>query len=67
MVSQKTLVTKVVGLGTCKKWGQDSKVCYGTCPNHGQLGTKPSEVLLGVIFCEDFFSETLVCQVWYFS
>jgi hypothetical protein len=51
----------------CQKWDQDSKDCYGTCTNHGQLGRKPSEVLFGGIFCEEFFSETLVCHVWYFS
>jgi hypothetical protein len=45
----------------------DSKVCYGTCTNHGHLARKPSELLLGAIFCEEFFSVTLVCQVWYFS
>jgi hypothetical protein len=32
-----------------------------------KMGRKPSEPLLGVIFCEEFFSETLVCHVWYFS
>jgi hypothetical protein len=49
----------------CQKWGQDSKVCYITCTNQAQLGRKPSEVLLGGIFCEEFFYNTLVCHVWY--
>jgi hypothetical protein len=31
------------------------------------LGRKPSEVLLGGIFCKEFFHEMLVCHVWYFS
>jgi hypothetical protein len=31
------------------------------------LGRKPSEFLLGGIFCEEFICETLVCHVWYFS
>jgi hypothetical protein len=51
----------------CQKWGQDSKVYYRTYTNLAQLGRKPSEVLLGGIFCEEFYYETLVCHVWYFS
>jgi hypothetical protein len=50
----------------CQKWGQDSNFCYRTCTNQAQLGRKPSEVLLGGIFCEEFFYETLVLHVWYF-
>jgi hypothetical protein len=50
----------------CQKWDQDSKVCYGTWTNLAQLGRKPSGVLLGAIFCEEFFYETLECHVWYF-
>jgi hypothetical protein len=30
-------------------------------------GRKPSEPLLGAIFCGEFFSETLAWHVWYFS
>jgi hypothetical protein len=51
----------------CQKWDQDSKVCYRSCTNLSQLGRKPSEVLLGGIFCEEFFYEILVCHLWYFS
>jgi hypothetical protein len=51
----------------CQKWGQDSKVCYITCTNQAQLVRKPSEILLGDIFCEEFFYNTLVYHVWYFS
>jgi hypothetical protein len=47
----------------CQKWDQDSKVFYETCKNHGQLGKKPSELLLGAIFCEEFFSEILLYNV----
>jgi hypothetical protein len=50
-----------------QKWGQDSEVRYRTCTNQAQLARIPSEVLLGGIFCEVFFYETLVCHVWYFS
>jgi hypothetical protein len=50
----------------CQKWDQDSKVCYGTCTNLAQLGRKPSGVLLGAIFCEEFFYEIFECYVWYF-
>jgi hypothetical protein len=28
------------------------------------LGKKPSELLLGAIFCEEFFSEILLYNVW---
>jgi hypothetical protein len=51
----------------CKKWGQNSKNFFKTCTNHGPLGRKPGEVLLGAIFCKDFFYEILICYVWYFS
>jgi hypothetical protein len=71
MSTQKTLVMKVVGNGnmhiTAKNGGQGSNFCYKTCTNQAQLGRKPSEVLLGGIFCEEFFYETLVLHVWYFS
>jgi hypothetical protein len=50
----------------CQKWGQYSKVCYRACTNQAQLGRKPSEVLLGAIFSEEFFSEMLICHVLYF-
>jgi hypothetical protein len=67
---KKNLVTKVVGNRkmhiAAKNGGQDSKVCYRTCTNLAQVGRKPSEILLGGMFCEEFFYETLVCHVWYF-
>jgi hypothetical protein len=57
-------VKKIPGYKSCrpwndahlyKKWGQNSKVCCETCTNHGQKGRKPSELLLGAIFCGEFF------------
>jgi hypothetical protein len=46
-----------------QKYGQYSKVFYETCTNHDHLGRKPSELVLGAIFCEEFLSEPLVCHV----
>jgi hypothetical protein len=70
VATQKSLVTKVVGIGnmhiSVKKWGQYSKVCYRACINQAQLGRKSSEVLFGAIFYEEFFSKMLVCHVLYF-
>jgi hypothetical protein len=49
--SQKTLVTKVVGLAkmhiSTKKWDHGSIVCYGTCTNHGHLARSSRELMPG--------------------
>jgi hypothetical protein len=47
--TQKTLVTKVVGLTKMhilhQKWDHGSIVCYGTCTNHSHQARSPRELL----------------------
>jgi hypothetical protein len=60
VASQKTLVTKVVGLGkihiSAKNGIKIQKFAMELALTMVKLGRKPSEVLLGAIFCEEFFS-----------
>jgi hypothetical protein len=58
--SQKTLVTKVVGLEkihiSAKNGVKIQKFAMELAQTMVKLDRKPSEVLLGAIFCEEFFS-----------
>jgi hypothetical protein len=71
VASKKSLVTKVVGLRkmhmSAKNGVKIQKFAMKLAKNHGHMGRKPGELLLGGIFCEEFFYETLVCLVLYFS
>jgi hypothetical protein len=61
---------EVVGLGqmhiSTKNGVKIQKFAMKLAETMVTWGRKPSELLLGAIFCEEFFSETLVCHVWYF-
>jgi hypothetical protein len=71
MATQKTLVTKVGGNGkmhiTAANGVKIQKFAIELAQTKHNWVEKQSEVLLGGIFCEDFFYETLICHVWYFS
>jgi hypothetical protein len=57
---KKNLVTKVVGLGkihiSARNGVKIQKFAMELALTMVKLGRKPSEVLLGAIFCEEFFS-----------
>jgi hypothetical protein len=60
VASQKTLVTKVVGLRKIHIFAKNGvniqKFTMKLAQTMVKLGRKPSKVMLGAIFCEELFS-----------
>jgi hypothetical protein len=66
VASQKSLVTKIIGLGNMHISGKNGFNIQQFSMEVSKIMVawyKPSELLLGGIFCEEFFYETLVCHV----